>query len=95
MRKKNLDQSLVWMGWGELLRFSNCGYTTDRDVAAAQVVLVRVLAAVGPVQISLTRKCIRNENAENQAPKFLCCQDDKPCAGLTLEAASMCFQCGE
>ncbi|MBD2410792.1 transposase [Nostoc calcicola FACHB-389] len=26
---------------------SNCGYTTDRDVAAAQVVLVRGLAAVG------------------------------------------------
>jgi hypothetical protein len=68
---------------------------TDRDVAAAQVVLVRVLAAVGPGQISLTRKCIRNENAENQAPKFLCCQDDKSCAVLVLEAASMCFQCGE
>ena len=27
---------------------SNCGYTTDRDVAAAQVVLIRGLAAVGP-----------------------------------------------
>jgi len=26
---------------------SNCGYTTDRDVAAAQVVLIRGLAAVG------------------------------------------------
>ncbi|WP_456297497.1 zinc ribbon domain-containing protein [Mastigocladopsis repens] len=26
---------------------SNCGYTTDRDVAAAQVVAVRGLAAVG------------------------------------------------
>ncbi len=25
----------------------NCGYTTDRDVAAAQVVLIRGLAAVG------------------------------------------------
>lgn len=25
----------------------HCGYTTDRDVAAAQVVLVRGLAAVG------------------------------------------------
>ena len=26
---------------------SNCGYTTDRDVAAAQVVTIRGLAAVG------------------------------------------------
>ncbi len=26
---------------------SNCGYTTDRDVAAAQVVAIRGLAAVG------------------------------------------------
>lgn len=26
---------------------SNCGYTTDRDIAAAQVVLQRGLAAVG------------------------------------------------
>jgi transposase len=26
---------------------SNCGYTTDRGVAAAQVVLIRGLAAVG------------------------------------------------
>ena len=26
---------------------SNCGYTTNRDVAAAQVVLIRGLAAVG------------------------------------------------
>ncbi|NEP10725.1 MAG: transposase, partial [Symploca sp. SIO2C1] len=25
----------------------NCGYTTDRDVAASQVVLIRGLAAVG------------------------------------------------
>ena len=25
----------------------NCGYTTDRDIAAAQVVLIRGLAAVG------------------------------------------------
>ena len=29
------------------IKCSNCGYTTDRDVAAAQVVLLRGLAAVG------------------------------------------------
>jgi putative transposase len=47
---------------------SNCGYTTDRDVAAAQVVLIRGLAAVGHTVKTLSEGKFVGIPAKKESP---------------------------
>ena len=49
---------------------SNCGYTTDRDVAAAQVVLVRGLAAVGHTVKMLAEGKFIGIPVKQESPNF-------------------------
>ena len=49
---------------------SNCGYTTDRDVAAAQVVLRRGLAAVGHTVKMLSEGKFIGIPVKKESPAF-------------------------
>jgi putative transposase len=49
---------------------SNCGYTTDRDVAAAQVVLIRGLAAVGHTVKMLAEAKFIGIPVKQESPNF-------------------------
>ncbi|MEA5507602.1 transposase [Halotia wernerae UHCC 0503] len=51
---------------------SNCGYTTDRDVAAAQVVAIRGLAAVGHTVKMLAEGKFIGIPVKQEFPGFLC-----------------------
>ena len=47
---------------------SNCGYTTDRDVAAAQVVLIRGLPAVGHTACDALLQVNSSESLRERIP---------------------------
>lgn len=49
---------------------SNCGYTTDRDVAAAQIVLQRGLAAVGHTVKMLAEGKFIGIPAKQESPRL-------------------------
>ena len=49
---------------------SNCGYTTDRDVAAAQVVLIRGLAAVGHTVKMLSEGKVVGVPVKKESPRL-------------------------
>jgi putative transposase len=49
---------------------SNCGYTTDRDVAAAQVVLIRGLAAVGHTVKMLSEGKLVGVPVKKESPRL-------------------------
>ncbi|WP_332960752.1 zinc ribbon domain-containing protein [Microcoleus sp. AR_TQ3_B6] len=54
-----------------VLSCHHCGYTTDRDGAAAQVVLKRELAAVGHrVKMHRTASKLRGIPAKQESPHF-------------------------